>query len=164
MRRWPLRHTRACDPPALASPCHRCARFTLKEIAMDRPPPPTASTIIASNPAMAGAKGACPRCGRGALFRRGLLLRDRCASCDLDFRFIDTGDGPAVFAIFLLGFLVLGLALIAEFKFGAPVWFHVIAWGLLTPLLAIGLLRGLKGLLIGLQYRNKAEQAQLAKR
>jgi uncharacterized protein (DUF983 family) len=131
---------------------------------MDRQPPPTAAHPEIDNPALAGTKGACPRCGKGALFRRGLVLRDRCGSCDLDFRFIDTGDGPAVFAIFLLGFLVLGMALIAEFKFGAPVWFHVIAWGLLTPLLAIGILRGLKGLLIGLQYRNKAEQAQLAKR
>jgi uncharacterized protein (DUF983 family) len=141
---------------------------------MDRPAQPTTSLPKAGtpdtappdtgNPAVAGAKGACPRCGKGALFRRGLVLRDRCGICDLDFRFIDTGDGPAVFAIFLLGFLVLGLALIAEFKFAAPVWFHIIAWGLLTPLLAIAILRGLKGLLIGLQYRNKAEQGQLAKR
>ena len=29
----------------------------------------------------------------------------------MSHRFIDTGDGPAVFAIFILGFLVLGLAL-----------------------------------------------------
>ena len=139
---------------------------------MDRQPPPTkvaekpdsSAPVASANPALSGATGCCPRCGKGALFRRGLLLRERCAACDLDFRFIDTGDGPAVFAIFILGFVVLGLALIAEFKFGAPVWFHVIAWGLLTPLLAIGILRGLKGLLIGLQYRNKAEQGQLAKR
>jgi uncharacterized protein (DUF983 family) len=131
---------------------------------MDRPPEQPPSTHVTDSPALAGAKGACPRCGKGALFRRGLVLRDRCTVCELDFRFIDTGDGPAVFAIFLLGFLVLGLALIAEFKFGAPLWFHVIAWGLLTPLLAIAILRGLKGLLIGLQYRNKAEQGQLAKR
>ena len=115
-------------------------------------------------PAAAGLAGKCPRCGTGALFRRGLLLRDKCSDCALDFAFIDTGDGPAVFAIFILGFVVLGLALIAEFKFGAPVWFHVIAWGLLTPLLALAILRALKGLLIGLQYRNKAEQGQLAKK
>ncbi len=129
---------------------------------MDRLPLPTATARELANPAIAGTKGRCPRCGKGALFRRGLILRDRCAGCELDFRFIDTGDGPAVFAIFILGFVVLGLALIAEFKFGAPLWFHVIAWGLLTPLLALGILRTLKGLLIGLQYRNKAEQGQLA--
>ncbi len=129
---------------------------------MDRQPSARPSTSVTANPALAGAKGCCPRCGKGALFRRGLILRDRCAVCELDLHFIDTGDGPAVFAIFILGFLVLGMALIAEFKFGAPLWFHVIAWGLLTPLLALGILRTLKGLLIGLQYRNKAEQGQLA--
>ena len=127
-------------------------------------PPPEPPSPDAGSPALMGALGKCPRCGRGALFRRGLVLRDRCASCDLDYRFIDTGDGPAVFAIFILGFSVLGMALIAEFKFGVPVWFHVVVWGLLTPLLAIAILRGLKGLLIGLQYRNKAEQGQLAKK
>ncbi len=127
-------------------------------------PPQSPDAAVPSSPVISGAVGRCPRCGLGALFRRGLVLRDRCPNCDLDFNFIDTGNGPAVFAILILGFLVLGMALIAEFKFGAPVWFHVIAWGLLTPLLALALLRGLKGLLIGLQYRNKAEQGQLTKK
>jgi uncharacterized protein (DUF983 family) len=131
---------------------------------MTRPPQPPDASTAPQSPAIAGALGRCPRCGLGALFRRGLVLRDRCPNCDLDFTFIDTGDGPAVFAILILGFLVLGMALIAEFKFGASVWFHVIAWGLLTPLLALILLRGLKGLLIGLQFRNKAEQGQLTKK
>ena len=125
-----------------------------------RPASPVAAPVM--SPIGAGAMGHCPRCGKGSLFRRGLVLRDRCPNCDLDFTFIDTGDGPAVFAILILGFLVLGMALIAEFKFHAPVWFHMVAWGLLTPLLALGILRGLKGLLIGLQYRNKAEHGQLA--
>ena len=131
---------------------------------MDRPHPPPATPAISASPALSGLVGRCPRCGQGALFRRGLMLRGRCPTCDLDYTFIDTGDGPAVFAIFILGFLVLGMALIAEFKFHVPVWFHVAVWGLLTPLLAIAILRGLKGLLIGLQYRNKAEQGQLAKK
>ncbi len=52
------------------------------------------------------------------------------------YRFIDTGDGPAVFAIFILGFLVLGLALYVEFTYEPPVWVHVVLWGALTPLIA----------------------------
>lgn len=131
---------------------------------MIRPPLPPDASDAPVSPALAAVMGHCPRCGIGDLFRRGLVLRDRCRVCDLDFTFIDTGDGPAVFAILILGFLVMGMALIAEFKFGAPVWFHVLAWGLLTPLLALVLLRVLKGLLIGLQFRNKAEQGQLAKK
>jgi uncharacterized protein (DUF983 family) len=144
-------------------------RLTVRgeETEMPRPEADPAShkpARVIVSPVLAGLRGGCPRCAKGALFRRGLVLRDRCSGCDLDFHFVDTGDGPAIFAIFILGFLVLGMAVIAEFKFGAPIWFHVVAWGLLTPLLAIGLLRGLKGLLIALQYRNKAEQAQLARK
>jgi uncharacterized protein (DUF983 family) len=125
-------------------------------------PPPDTPRFEAPQGGVTGAglTGSCPRCGKGPLFYNGLMLHERCSSCDLDFKFVDSGDGPAVFAIFILGFVVLGAALIAEFKFNAPVWFHVVAWGLLTPLLAIFLLRLIKGLLIAQQYRTKAEQGQ----
>jgi uncharacterized protein (DUF983 family) len=88
-----------------------------------------------------------------------LSLAERCESCGLAYEFIDSGDGPAVFAIFILGFLVLGGALIAEFKFGMSLWGHVVAWGVLTPVLAIGLLRVLKAMLAALQFRYKAREA-----
>ena len=88
-----------------------------------------------------------------------LGLRERCDNCGLDYAFIDSGDGPAVFAIFILGFLVLGGALIAEFSFGVPVWGHIVLWGLLTPIIALGLLRTLKATLAALQFRYKAQQA-----
>lgn len=112
---------------------------------------------------MAGLKCRCPRCGNGALFQNLLGVRERCSSCGLDYKFIDTGDGPAVFAIFILGFVCVGATLIAEFKFKVPWWVHVIQLGLITPLLAIVLLRFLKATLIALQYRNKAEEGRLAK-
>ena len=34
----------------------------------------------------AGLKGRCPRCGKGALFRGGLSLREKCESCGLELR------------------------------------------------------------------------------
>ena len=86
-----------------------------------------------------------------------------CEVCGLDFKAVETGDGPAVFAIFILGFLCLGGALIAEFKFGVPWWMHVLLWGILTPLVAIFLLRFLKALLIALQYKHKVEEGRIAK-
>ncbi len=103
----------------------------------------------------AGLKGRCPRCGVGHLFQNLIVVRDRCSVCALDFGFADAGDGPAIFAIFILGAAVLGGALIAEFKFGAPVWFHILAWGVVTPLAAVGLIRVSKGLLIAQQYATK---------
>ena len=110
----------------------------------------------------AGLKARCPRCGQGALFRSGLALRDTCERCGLSFAFADSGDGPAVFGILILGFVVLGGALILEFKVGPPVIVHVIVWGLLTPLLAFFLLRVLKATLIALQFKHKAEEGRLA--
>ena len=55
----------------------------------------------------------------------------------------------------------MGGALIAEFKFGVPWWGHVILLGVVTPLVAVFLLRFLKAVLIALQYSNKAEEGRL---
>jgi uncharacterized protein (DUF983 family) len=115
------------------------------------------------SPLVAGLTCRCPRCGKGKLFVNVLNMRETCESCGLDYKFVDTGDGPAVFAIFILGFLGIGGALIAEFEFGVPWWAHVLLWGILTPLLAVFLLRFLKALLIALQYKNKAEEGRLSK-
>jgi uncharacterized protein (DUF983 family) len=115
------------------------------------------------SPIVAGLTCRCPRCGRGPLFTNLLSLRERCTACGLDYCFIDTGDGPAFFAICILGFVVLGGALWMEFTFEPPFWAHVVVWGLLTPLVAVVLLRFLKATLIALQYRNKAEQGRLAR-
>ncbi len=104
----------------------------------------------------------CPRCGVGSLFTGPLTLRERCDNCGLDYKFIDTGDGPAVFGIMILGFLILGGALILEFKVGPPLWVHLLLWGVGTPLLALGLLRFLKALLTALQFKHKAEEGRLS--
>jgi uncharacterized protein (DUF983 family) len=119
----------------------------------DTAPPPSALA--------AGLKARCPRCGQGPLFRSGLILREKCESCGLSYAFADAGDGPSVFAIFILGFLVLGGALWVEFRLEPPIWVHVVLWGVLTPLLAFGLLRVLKASLIALQYKHKAGEGRL---
>jgi uncharacterized protein (DUF983 family) len=115
-----------------------------------------------TSPFIAALTCRCPRCGRGKLFSRLLNMNERCDACGLNYAFANSGDGPAVFAIFILGFLCLGGALIAEFKFGVPWWMHVVLWGIVTPLIAIYLLRFLKALLIALQFKYKAEEGRLA--
>lgn len=118
---------------------------------------------MSPSPLLSGLTCRCPRCGKGPLFRQILNMRETCEHCGLDYKFVDTGDGPAVFAIFILGFLVVGGALIAEFKFGIPAWAHVLLWGILTPLVAVFLLRFIKATLIALQFKNKAEEGRLSK-
>ncbi|MGE0629662.1 MAG: DUF983 domain-containing protein [Hyphomicrobiaceae bacterium] len=119
----------------------------------------------AVSPYAAGVMCRCPRCGKGSLFagRFGLDVAERCPECGLELKFVDPGDGPAVFAIMILGFLILGAALIVEFSLHPPLWLHVVIWMPVTLVVAVGLLRPLKGLLIALQFHHKAELGQLRK-
>ena len=99
---------------------------------------------------------ACPRCGRGKLFRGVLTVVDRCSVCDLDLRANDSGDGPAVFVILGLGALMMILVFWVEFRFEPPVWVYVVVFGPLTFGAAIGLLRFLKALLVAQQYTHRS--------
>jgi uncharacterized protein (DUF983 family) len=65
----------------------------------------------------AGLSCSCPRCGKGRLFQGFLTLQPRCEHCGLDYAFADSGDGPAVFIMFLAGAVVVGAALITFFWF-----------------------------------------------
>jgi len=97
----------------------------------------------------------CPRCGRGRLYAGLLNVRGVCEICGLDLSGQDAGDGPAVFAIFFLGLIVVGLAALIEIKFSPPIWLHLVLW---TPLIVVGaiaMLRPLKAGLIALQYRHR---------
>ncbi len=112
-------------------------------------------------PVSSAMRGRCPRCGEGRLFDGFLATAPRCSACGLDYRFIDSGDGPAVFVILIVGFLVVGLALYVEVAYTPPLWLHALLWLPLTLVLALGGLRPLKGAMIGLQYRHKAEEGRL---
>ncbi len=116
------------------------------------------------NPILNGVAARCPKCGLGPLFRQILTVRPSCPKCGQSFAFADTGDGPAVFAIMLIGALTLGGALFVEFRYEPPVWLHVVLWGVLIPLLSIAALRMLKGILINLQFVNKAAEGRFDER
>jgi uncharacterized protein (DUF983 family) len=109
----------------------------------------------------AGIAGRCPSCHRGKLFSGYLTLAPRCDACGLDYAFADSGDGPAVFVILVTGFIVTGLALIVEILYSPPYWLHAVLWLPLAIVLPLVLLRSFKGVLIALQFRNKAEEGKL---
>jgi uncharacterized protein (DUF983 family) len=96
----------------------------------------------------------CPRCGKGRLFKGLLTVRPVCEVCGLELARHDAGDGPAVFAIFVLGALFVGLAVWVEFRFEPPLWVHLIIWPLLILHATIGAMRPAKAALIALEYRN----------
>lgn len=101
----------------------------------------------------------CPRCGTGDLYREGLslTLRDRCPSCGLDLAANDSADGPAVFLIFILGFLLVPLALLVDSLFSPPLWVHAVLWTVVALGLTLGALRPLKAYIIALQFKHRPE-------
>jgi len=115
-------------------------------------------------PIAKGLLGRCPRCGQGRLFQGFLTLRPRCEHCGLDFKFADSGDGPAVFVILIGGFIVVFAALFTEFMYQPPYWVHAALWIPLILLVTLGPLRPIKGLLIALQYHHKAEEGRIEHR
>lgn len=106
------------------------------------------------SPFAAGLTCRCPRCGSGKLFHGFLTVAERCEVCDLDLSAHDSGDGPAVFIILILGFVVVGLVLWVEMSFAPPLWLHAILWPPVILGGALAMLRPFKATLIALQFKH----------
>ena len=108
------------------------------------------------SPFLAGLRCKCPRCGKGSLFTGFLTIREKCPVCGLNYSFADSGDGPAVFIMLIVGFIVTGGALLVEAIYSPPYWVHAALWFPLAIGLSLGILRPFKATLIALQYYNHA--------
>ena len=113
------------------------------------------------NPFLAGLRGRCPRCGEGPLFDGFLTIADECEACGLDFSREDAGDGPAVFIMFLVGAIVVPLALLLHLWLAPPVWVQLLVWFPVVIGLSLLFLRPFKATLFALQYKHGAEEARL---
>jgi uncharacterized protein (DUF983 family) len=106
-------------------------------------------------------RGICPRCGNAPLFSGLVGFAPKCRACGLDYSSFNVGDGPAAFLIFIVGGLVVGLAIWVELRFSPPFWVHILLWVPVATALTLGLLRLAKGLLLALEYKNRAREARL---
>jgi uncharacterized protein (DUF983 family) len=112
------------------------------------------------SPVQLGLAAACPHCGEGRLFDGFLRVAPRCRACGLDYDFADAGDGPAVFIMMIIGFVVVGLALIVEVRAQPPMWLHLMIWIPLATALCLAVMRPMKATMIALQYRNNAAEGR----
>ena len=112
-------------------------------------------------PLESGLRGRCPRCGDKTLFAGLATFAPTCRACGLDFMGFNVGDGPAAFLIFIVGGIVVAMAILVELSLTPPWWVHVLLWLPLTAILTIGLLRVAKGLLLALEYRNQAREGRI---
>lgn len=115
------------------------------------------------SPVSAGVRSKCPRCGRGSLFSGFLNIKDKCSTCNLDFSFAEAGDGPAIFIILIVGFIVGGGAMGVEMAYHPDYWVHAVLWLPLVLILPLMLMRPFKAVLIALQYQNRPDEDRVNK-
>jgi len=106
-------------------------------------------------PVETGLRGKRPQCGEGTLFNSFLTFADRCEACHADFSNEDAGDGPAVFVIFIVGILIVPMALGFSVVINAPIWLTYVIW---IPIIIVSLflLRLLRGVMFNLQWEHDA--------
>ncbi len=112
------------------------------------------------NPVLAGLACRCPKCGKGRLFAGFLKVSPRCDVCGLDLAAADSGDGPAVFIILIVGVIVCFGALITEITISPPVWVHLVIWLPLTAILVLALVRPFKGVMLAMQFHHRASEVR----
>lgn len=108
-------------------------------------------------------RSACPRCGKGHLFKGFLTVAPRCDVCDLDYTFADPADGPAFFVMMTTAVPAVAFGVWLELAFRPALWVHL-AVTLPVVLITCTLpLRFFKGWLVASQYINRAEEGRLVR-
>jgi uncharacterized protein (DUF983 family) len=102
-----------------------------------------------------GLRCRCPNCGEGKLFARFTRTVPACEVCGTDFTHQRADDAPPYIVVFVVGHLIVGLALWAEKAYQPSLWLHMALWLPLTLALSILMLPPAKGAVIGLQWANR---------
>lgn len=115
--------------------------------------------FLDSAPVQTALKCVCPRCGKGKLFKPGLTLEvvENCESCGLALAKNDSGDGPAVFMVFILGFLLVPMALLLDAWFTVPLWLHAVLWTIVALGICVFTMQPIKAYVVALQFKHRPQ-------
>jgi uncharacterized protein (DUF983 family) len=95
----------------------------------------------------------CPHCGRAPVFSRHFLVADACcAACGEAFHHHRADDLPAYLVILVVGHVVVGAFMGAEFVLALSPWQHLAIWVPVAIAASLALLRPVKGAVIALQW------------
>ena len=113
------------------------------------PPPPWPVPLLPT--AMGrGLMGRCPACGKGRLFDGFLRVVAQCTNCGAPLGLARADDAPPYFTILIVGHIVIPAMLIMQKMDDPPTWLLSVIFVPLTIILALGLLRPVKGATVGL--------------
>ena len=100
-----------------------------------------------------GARGHCPACNApAAMFRAYLKVSDTCPSCGLHLGGHEADDAPPYFTIFIVGHVIIPVALIVERAYTPPLYVHAILFCALSIIVSLISLPLVKGAIVGLQW------------
>lgn len=99
-----------------------------------------------------GAACHCPNCGKGAIFKGFTTVNASCPTCGEVLSHQRADDFPPYVTMLITGHVVVAAMLIVERAYHPEIWLHMAMWLPLTLIMSIGLLRPVKGAIIGLQW------------
>jgi len=96
-----------------------------------------------------GFSGRCPSCGQGRLFSGFLRVVSECEHCHAPLGLARADDAPPYFTILIVGHIVIPAMLITQKLYDPSNWTLSAIFLPLTLVLALGLLRPIKGATVG---------------
>ena len=99
-----------------------------------------------------GFRGKCPKCGEGKLFSSFVKTVDRCEHCGEEMHHHRADDLPAYLVVLVVGHIMVGAVMGFIEVTSLSTWQILAIWGPMTVIMAVGLLRPVKGAVVGLQW------------
>jgi len=99
-----------------------------------------------------GMRGQCPQCGNKTLFRQYLKISDQCSGCRLALSGHQADDAPPYFTIFIVGHVIVPVALTVERLYTPPLYVHAALFCILAVIVSLISLPIVKGGVVGLQW------------
>lgn len=94
----------------------------------------------------------CPKCGEGRVLRRFLEPNPACACCGENYSHIRTDDFAPWLGIFVIGHLLVPLAILVETWFHPSVPMHAAIWAVVGMEMVFFFLPRAKGMALGLMW------------
>lgn len=95
----------------------------------------------------------CPVCGQGRLYAGYLRVVEQCASCAAPLGAVRADDAPPYFTIFITAHLIIGLVVVTGQHTNLAVWTMIALFLPLTVVIAMLLLRPVKGATVGVMLK-----------
>lgn len=102
-----------------------------------------------------GLRCRCPNCGKGALLRGYLKVRDTCPACGEDLHHHRADDGPAYLTILIVGHVMAPLLLIAFTVWRPSPLTLALTFSVFCVALSGFLLPRLKGMIVAIQWSRR---------